>query len=194
MKTVGLFFGTFNPIHLGHLAIANFFSENKALQEVWLVVSPQSPFKQKQTLIENHHRLAMVKLAINGNPKLKVCTEEFNLPSPNYTIDSLQHLKKKYPNDQFTLILGQDNIVHFDRWKSYEQILDKFQIFIYPRSKSDEIPSKLLNHPNITYFDASLLEVSATEIRKGLKQNEVVAKWLPNGVDAYLKNNTLTDL
>lgn len=130
MKNIGLFFGSFNPIHKGHLAVANFFTQNSNLTEVWLVISPQSPFKEKSSLMENHHRLAMVELAIEGNPKLKACSEEFDLPKPNFTIDSLNHLKKKYPENQFTLLMGQDNVAMFDRWKEHSQILDKFQIFV----------------------------------------------------------------
>ena len=130
MKNIGLFFGSFNPIHLGHLAVAEFFAQNTSSDEVWLVVSPQSPFKEKNILMENHHRLAMVQLAIEDKSNLKACAEEFDLPSPNYTINTLNHLKKKYPEHQFTLLMGQDNMAYFDRWKEHDQILDQFHLFV----------------------------------------------------------------
>ncbi|MGA0374617.1 MAG: nicotinate (nicotinamide) nucleotide adenylyltransferase [Flavobacteriaceae bacterium] len=191
MKNIGLFFGSFNPIHSGHLAIAEFFAQNPNLEEVWLVVSPQSPFKEKNTLMENHHRLAMVQLAIEDKSNLKACAEEFDLPSPNYTINTLDHLKKKYPQYQFTLLLGHDNIMHFDRWKAYRQILEQFQLYVYPRTQSDKIPASLLNHSNIVYFEASLLNVSATEIRNELKNKKLLADLLPQKIQEYLRKFNL---
>ena len=187
MKRIGLFFGSFNPVHLGHLAIADFFAENSELEEIWLVISPQSPFKEKEFLMKNEHRLAMVKMAIEGKPKLKVCAEEFNLPSPNYTIDSLLHLKKKYREYQYSLILGQDNIAHFDQWKSYQQILEQFEIFVYPRSQSDTIPAALSNHPKIIYFRASLMEVSATAIRNAIKNKKSLTNLIPPRIQDYIR-------
>ena len=137
--------------------------------------------------MENHHRLAMVELAIEGNPKLKACSEEFDLPKPNFTIDSLNHLKKKYPENQFTLLMGQDNVAMFDRWKEHNQILDQFQIFVYPRSQSDEIPTKLLKHPKIHYFNADLVEVSATEIRNVIKNKKPFTNLIPVKVAEYFE-------
>ena len=191
MKNIGLFFGSFNPIHLGHLAVAEFFAQNTSLDEVWLVVSPQSPFKEKNTLMENHHRLAMVQLAIEDKSNLKACAEEFDLPSPNYTINTLNHLKKKYPEHQFTLLMGQDNMAYFDRWKEHDQILDQFHLFVYPRSQSDKIPSRLLKHPKINYFNASLLEVSATEIRNAIKNKKSLTNLIPPKIGDYLQKFNL---
>ena len=188
MKNIGLFFGSFSPIHLGHLAVAHFFTENTDLEQVWIVISPQSPFKEKKELIENHHRLAMVELAIKDNPKLKACDEEFYLPTPNYTMDTLLHLKKKFPENQFTLLLGEDNIAHFDQWKDYEHILDECSINVYPRSPSTMVKPHLLNHPKIKFFEASLLEISSTEIRNALLKGKSITEWLPPGVDLYLKS------
>ena len=191
MKNIGLLFGSFNPVHLGHLAVAEFFAQNTSLDEVWLVVSPQSPFKEKNTLMENHHRLAMAELAIEGSVKLKACGEEFDLPSPNYTINTLNHLKKKYPEHQFTLLLGQDNMAYFDRWKEHDQILDQFHLFVYPRSQSDKIPSRLLKHPKINYFKTSLLEVSATEIRNAIKNKKSLTNLIPPKIEDYLQKFNL---
>ena len=136
--------------------------------------------------MENHHRLTMVELAIEDNPKLKACSEEFNLPMPNFTEDTLQHLKKKYSKNKFTLLLGQDNIAHFDQWKAHDQILDQFQLFVYPRSQSDKIPTKLLNHPKIHFFDGLLMEVSATEIRSAVKNKKPLTHLIPSQIENYL--------
>ncbi len=191
MKNVGLFFGSFNPIHLGHLAVAEFFAQKKSFDEVWLVVSPQSPFKEKNDLMENHHRLAMAELAIEGNSKLKACAEEFDLPTPNYTINSLNHLKNKYPEHQFTLLMGQDNMAHFSQWKDHRQILDQFQLYVYPRTHSDKTPATLLNHSNVFYFDASLLNVSATEIRDAVKNKKSLTNLIPTKIEDYLQKFNL---
>lgn len=187
MKNIGLFFGSFNPIHLGHLAIADFFVENSGLEEIWLVISPQSPFKEKNSLMENKHRLAMVEMAIVGKPKLKACSEEFDLSTPNYTVDTLGHLKKKYPKNQFTLLMGQDNMAQFERWKEHNQILDQFHLFIYPRSQSGKIPTRILKHPKIHYFEASLMEVSATEIRNAIKNKKPLTNLIPPQIEEYLE-------
>ena len=186
MKNIGLFFGSFNPIHSGHLAVAEFFAQNTNLEEVWLVVSPQSPFKEKNTLMENHHRLSMIQLAIEDKSNLKACAEEFDLPSPNYTINTLDHLKKKYPEYQYTLLLGQDNIAGLDKWKDHHKIIEQFQIYVYPRTQPDKIPVTLLNHSNIIYFEASLIDISATEIRNALKNKKLLADLLPQKIQDYL--------
>ena len=186
MKNIGLFFGSFNPIHSGHLAVAEFFAQNTNLEEVWFVVSPQSPFKEKNTLMENHHRLAMVQLAIEDKSNLKACAEEFDLPSPNYTINTLDHLKKKYPECQYTLLLGQDNIAGLDKWKDHHKIIEQFKLYVYPRTQSDKIPSSLLNHSNIFYFEASLIDISATEIRNAIKNKKLLTDLLPQKIQDYL--------
>ncbi len=186
MKNIGLFFGSFNPIHSGHLAVAEFFAQNTNLEEVWLVVSPQSPFKEKNTLMENHHRLSMIQLAIEDKSNLKACAEEFDLPSPNYTIDTLDHLKKKYPEYQYTLVLGEDNIAGLDKWRDHHKIIEQFQLYVYPRTQHDKIPVTLLNHSNIIYFEASLIDISATEIRNALKNKKLLADLLPQKIQDYL--------
>tara|TARA_B100001250_G_scaffold398760_1_gene407382 strand:- start:1718 stop:2299 length:582 start_codon:yes stop_codon:yes gene_type:complete len=187
MKNVGLFFGSFNPIHSGHLAVAEFFTQNTSIDEVWLVVSLQSPFKKKNELMEMRHRMAMVELAIEGKSKLKACAEEFDLPTPNYTIETLLHLKNKYPENQFALLMGQDNLAHFNQWKDHNRILDQFQLFVYPRSKSDKISPRLLKHPKINYFEASLMEVSASEIRNAIKNKKSFTNLIPTKIHDYLQ-------
>ena len=191
MKNIGLFFGSFNPIHSGHLAVAEFFAQNTKLGRSVVGGQSSKSIQGKNTLMENHHRLAMVQLAIDNKSNLRACAEEFDLPSPNYTIDTLDHLKKKYPQYQFTLLLGQDNIMHFDRWKAYRQILEQFQLYVYPRTQSDKIPASLLNHSNIVYFEASLLNVSATEIRNALKNKKLLDDLLPQKIQDYLRKFNL---
>ncbi len=191
MKNVGLFFGSFNPMHFGHLAVAEFFSKQSDLEEVWMIISPQSPFKKVAELMENHHRLAIVELAIENNPKLKACIEEFDLPKPNYTVDTLKHIKIKYPDHQFTLILGEDNVSYFDRWKDYQKILDNFQIYVYPRSQSEQIPPELLNHPKIKFFEASPFQVSGTKIREAIKNKKSLTDLIPASVESYIQKNNL---
>lgn len=192
MQKIGLFFGSFNPIHNGHLAIANFFAQQSLLDEVWLVITPQNPFKSNGELTENHHRLAMVKLAIEGSKLLKACTAEFDLPTPSYTINTLKHLNDRHPKNDFSLILGQDNLVSFDRWKEYRKILDHYKIYVYPRSQSEDIPKSLSDHPNILFFEASLLEVSSSSLRKTLwKSHKSINAFVPPIVQDYIRKFNL---
>jgi len=132
-KQIGLFFGSFNPIHIGHLILANHLAEHSALHEVWLVVTPQNPFKEKQSLLDIHLRLEMAELAVDDYPKLRTCNIEFHLPQPNYTVNTLAHLGEKYPDVDFALIMGEDNLKSFHKWKNYEHILANYQLYIYPR-------------------------------------------------------------
>ena len=188
MKTVGLFFGTFNPIHNGHLAVAKYFAEKTEIEEIWLVVSPQSPFKKKGETSENHHRLEMVRLAVEGFPKLKACDVEFNLPTPGYTVDTLNQLKNKFPEHNFILILGEDNIAKFNQWKAYKDILKNHSVYVYPRESSDEIPDELIKNQKVRFFDAPRMEISSTEIRKMIKKGEKKIEFLPSKIQAYIKN------
>jgi nicotinate-nucleotide adenylyltransferase len=144
---IGLFFGSFNPIHIGHLIIANIMAENSDLQAVWFVVSPQNPFKKSKTLLHEFDRLDMVEMAITDNPKLKAIDIEFHLPRPSYTIDTLTVIQEKYPQHIFSLIIGEDNLGQFSKWKNYQQILEYFGLYVYPRPGA--IKSELLKHPNV---------------------------------------------
>ncbi|MDC6366301.1 MULTISPECIES: nicotinate (nicotinamide) nucleotide adenylyltransferase [Flavobacteriaceae] len=187
MKKVGLFFGTFNPIHIGHLAIANHMVEFSDLEEVWFVITPQSPFKTKLSLLDNHHRYQMVYEAIQEYPKLKPSKIEFDLPQPNYTINTLAHLDETYgKGHQFCLIMGEDNLKSFNKWKNYETILDHYSIYIYPRISEGEIEHKLQNHPKITKVDAPIMEISSTFIRKAHKEGKNMRPLLPDAVWKYM--------
>ena len=138
MKKIGLYFGTFNPIHVGHLIISNYMTGYTNLDEVWLVVSPLNPLKKKESLLKDYHRLNLVRIAIEDNPNLKACDEEFNLPKPSYTIYTLTHLKEKFPNYDFNLIMGEDNLRSFKKWKNHEEILKSHYLYVYPRILTEQ--------------------------------------------------------
>jgi nicotinate-nucleotide adenylyltransferase len=167
---IGLFFGSFNPIHIGHLALANYFAEYANLNEVWLVVSPQNPLKEKSQLLNQHNRLHLVNLAIQQHTKLSSSSIEFNLPQPNYTVNTLAHLKEKFPNYKFSLIIGEDNLESFGKWRNHEYILENYQLLVYPRPGSKK--GDFHHHPNVKIMDAPLIEISSTFIRKGIKEGK----------------------
>lgn len=181
---VGLFFGSFNPIHVGHLIIANTMVENTDLHEVWFVVSPQNPFKKKNALLHEFDRFDMVEMAIADNYKLRVTDIEFNLPQPSYTIDTLTYIQEKYPQYQFSLIMGSDNLVHLNKWKNYEQILQYYPILVYPRPNTQS--SDLVQHPTVKFVPAPLLDISATFIRDLVQKNKSIKYLVPEVVEAYI--------
>ena len=191
MKKVGLFFGTFNPIHNGHLKVANYFLEKDDLEEVWLVVSPQSPFKEKENLIENRQRIEMVNIASEDFPKIKVCDDEIRLPKPSYTFFTLSHLKNKFPDFNFILILGHDIIGYFNQWKNYKDILKDYKVYVYPRGKSTATPKELKKHRNIHLFNAPKIEISSTAVRKMILNGEVSLSEIPKKVKDYITINKL---
>lgn len=185
-KNIGLYFGTFNPIHIGHLAIANHMAEFSDLDEIWLVVTPHNPFKKKSTLLDNHHRLEMVRLATENYPKLKPSTVEFDLPQPNYTVNTLAVLEEKYPDYTFNLIMGEDNLKSLHKWKNYEVILDRYGIFVYPRISEGVIEHQFKDHPKITTVKAPIMEISSTFIRRSIAQAKNIRPLLPDSVWTYV--------
>jgi nicotinate-nucleotide adenylyltransferase len=184
MKT-GLFFGSFNPIHIGHLIIANHLVEYSDLDEVWFVVTPHSPFKEKKSLLADIHRYRMVLEATEDYPKLKPSKIEWGLPQPNYTVNTLAYLDEKYPDHQFSLIMGEDNLRGFHKWKNYEVILENHHIYVYPRV-SDQKGLELRNHPKIHTVDAPIVEISSTFIRKAIPKGKNIRPLLPEKVWKYL--------
>jgi len=183
---VGLFFGTFNPIHVGHMIIANYMAEFSELDEIWLVITPMSPFKQKATMLSNHHRLAIANVAVEDYAKLKTSSIEFKLPQPNYTINTLVNLEEKYPAINFNLIMGEDNLQSFHKWKNYETILSNYHIYVYPRIKSKPIKEEFKNHSNIHFIPAPIVQISSTFIRKSIHEHKDISTMLPLKVWNYI--------
>jgi nicotinate-nucleotide adenylyltransferase len=184
-KKTGLFFGSFNPIHTGHLIIANHIVEHTDLDEVWFVISPHSPFKKKSTLLADHHRYALVNYAVEDNPNLWASNIEFGLPQPSYTAHTLTFLEEKYPMKEFALIMGEDNIINIDKWKNYEFIIDNFPIYVYPRPGIKK--SKFLSLPNVhTIEDVPLMDISSSFIRRSIKNGKDVRYLLAQRVYDYV--------
>tara|TARA_R110002073_G_scaffold279026_1_gene443089 strand:+ start:368429 stop:369016 length:588 start_codon:yes stop_codon:yes gene_type:complete len=187
MKKIGLYFGTFNPIHVGHLAIANHMVEFSDLDEVWLVVTPHNPFKKKATLLADNHRLQLVERATEDYSKLKPSNIEFNLPQPNYTVHTLVHISEKYPDYSFCLIMGADNLASFHKWKNYETILENHHIYVYPRIHKDSVAeTKFDTHPKIHKVAAPIMELSSTFIRKAIAEQKNIRPLVPHKVWQYI--------
>ena len=187
---VGLFFGSFNPIHIGHLVIANHIVEYSDLDQVWFVVTPHSPFKKKSSLLDNYQRLEMVYRTTKDYTKLNPCDIEFNLPQPNYTINTLVHLQEKYPQHEFALIMGEDNLKSFHKWKNHELILENHHLYVYPRVsenlESYRDKTQFDGHKKIHVINAPIMEISSTFIRKAIKEGKNVQPMLPQHVWEYL--------
>lgn len=189
-KKTGLFFGSFNPVHVGHMIIANFMATQTDLDQVWLVVSPQNPLKNKSSLARDYDRLHLVRLAIGDNPLLRASDFEFNLPKPSYTIDTLTHLREKYPDRQFVPIMGGDNLATIHKWKNYEILLRDYEIYVYRRPGA--VPDEYLNdHPNIRLFDAPTMNISSTYIRHCIRAGKSVQYLLTEPVYEYLLSSNL---
>jgi len=186
MKKIGLYFGTFNPLHVGHVTIANYMAEFSDLDEVWLVVTPHNPHKKKKTLLDDHHRLSMVKIAVENFSKLKASNIEFDLPQPNYTVNTLAHLEEKYPKLAFSLIMGEDNLKSFHKWKNYEVILERFSIYVYPRISEGKVEHQFIGHPKIKKVQAPIMELSSTFIRKSIHDQKDIRPMLPDAVWKYI--------
>ncbi|RZT93451.1 nicotinate-nucleotide adenylyltransferase [Ancylomarina subtilis] len=182
---IGLFFGSFNPIHIGHLAIANFMAEYTDLEEIWFIVSPHNPLKNKASLLNDYHRLELVKLSIEAYPQFKASNIEFGLPQPSFTIDTLSYLKEKHSNHQFSLIVGSDNLNSFTKWKNYELLLQNHELYVYPRPgfKDEDV-----NLPGIIHIvPAPLMEVSSSFIRQAIKEKKEIPFFLPAPAYQYIK-------
>jgi nicotinate-nucleotide adenylyltransferase len=183
---IGLYFGTFNPIHIGHLVIANHMAEYSDLDQIWFVVTPQSPFKVKSSLLDNQQRLEMVYRATKDYPKLRPSDIEFGLPQPNYTINTLVYLQEKFPEHQFALIMGEDNLKGFHKWKNYELILEVYDIYVYPRISEGQIETQFNKHKKVHFVNAPIMELSSTFIRNSIKKGKNIRPMLPEHVWEYL--------
>ncbi len=184
-QKIGLFFGSFNPIHIGHMIIANIMAENTDLNKVWFVVSPQNPFKPSKGLLHEFDRYDLVKAAIADHYKLEASDVEFNLPKPSYTIHTLAYLTEKFPTHEFIVIIGEDNLEHFAKWKNHDQILNQFGLYVYPRPQVTN--SELKRHPNVKFIDAPLLDISATYIRNCIKNNKSIRYLVPEPVEELIR-------
>lgn len=190
MKT-GLYFGTFNPIHVGHMIIANHMAEFSGLDQIWMVVTPHNPLKKKDTLLSDLQRLQLVRLATENYPKIKPSDIEFKLPQPNYTVNTLAHLQDKHPKHEFSLIMGEDNLRSFHKWKNYEVILSNHDIYVYPRIADEAENLEFKNHPKVHLIDAPVVEISSTFIRECIKTKKNVRPLLPSEVWEFIDYNNL---
>ena len=181
---VGLFFGSFNPIHIGHLAIANYMVEFTDLDEFWFVITPHNPLKKKISLLDSHHRYDMVVKAINGENRFQISDIEFRLPQPSFTIDTLTYLQERFPDNLFVLIMGSDNLESIHKWKNYEQILENHEIYVYPRLKKEG--SILYNEKNVRLVPAPIMEISSSFIRSAIKNKKDIKFYLPSEVYQYI--------
>lgn len=186
---IGLYFGTFNPIHVGHMIIANHMAEFSDLEQIWMVVTPHNPLKQKSTLLDDHHRMQLVQLATEDFPKIKPSDIEFKLAQPNYTVNTLAHLYDKFPQHEFSLIMGEDNLKSLHKWKNYDVILQNHEIYVYPRVSSEAENPEFKGHPKIHLIDAPVVEISSTFIRHGIKNKKNIRPLLPEKVWLYIDHN-----
>jgi nicotinate-nucleotide adenylyltransferase len=187
-RHIGLLFGSFNPVHVGHLVLANYMRETQNLHEVWMVVSPQNPFKESNTLIDGENRLKMVEIALHSQPGYKACGIELNLPRPSYTINTLSELQKTHPHHRFSIIIGSDNLSTLHRWKDIDKIQETHQFIVYPRPG---YPAPLALPANIILTEAPQIDISSTYIRSQLKQGKDMSFFLPVGVSAYISQHHL---
>ena len=183
-KSIALFFGSFNPIHVGHLIIAETMQQQEGIDEVWFVVSPQNPLKERSTLLADHHRMQMVRRAIEDNYRLRACDIEMHLPVPSYTVVTLAALGEKYPDREFCLIMGSDNLESLHRWRNYEYILENYKILVYPRPGSERCARR--EHPNVTMVDVPMIDISSSYIREQIAAGKDVRYLLTEPVYKYL--------
>lgn len=188
-RQVGLFFGSFNPVHTGHMILANYMATRTGLDEVWMVVSPQNPFKQQKSLARDHDRFHLVELAIGDTRRLRASRVEFDMPRPSYTIDTLAVLREKYPDNEFSLIMGSDNLVSLPKWKNYELILRDFSIRVYPRPGHPG--GDLTDHPSVSIHDAPLMQLSATYVRNAVRSGESIRYLVPAAVEEEILKSGL---
>lgn len=184
MRKIGLFFGSFNPVHIGHLVIAHEVLQNSNLDEVWFVVSPQNPLKERKTLLDDYQRLEMVRRAITDDYQMRACDAEFHLPKPSYTVLTLAHLGEQYRDKEFCLIMGSDNLATFERWRNWEYILQHYHIYCYPRPGSENC--KFSDHPHVTMVQVPTMDLSSTYIRSQIRAGKDVRYLVPEPVYQYL--------
>ena len=184
---IGLFFGSFNPVHHGHLIICNYIRQNTDLEQVWLVVSPHNPLKEHSSLLNDYHRLALVQLATENEPNLKAVDIEFHLPRPSYTINTLIYLQEKYPKVEFALVMGSDSYTNLPKWKNFETLISNWEIYVYNRATAT--PPQAFPKSKTHFLKAPLLELSATHIRKSIKEGKSIRYLVPEVVKEEIERN-----
>lgn len=191
MPKTGLYFGSFNPIHIGHIAIAGYMAEFAGINNVWFVVSPHNPLKKKETLLADHQRLHMVRLAIGDNDRMKASDIEFKLPAPSFTIDTLAYLSDKYPQNEFCMIMGEDNLYTLHKWKNVDQLINKYSFYIYPRHDTEkpDDPSlnEIMSRADIHFINAPRIDISSTFIRNGIRSGKNMSYFVPQAAWNYIK-------
>lgn len=185
---IGLFFGSFNPIHKGHTGLAKYILEHTELEEIWLVISPNNPLKAPGSLLDEHIRLELAEMALADEPHIRACDREFSLPKPNYTAHTLRALSEEYPQNKFTLIIGSDNMAIFDRWREWEYIMENYSILVYPRVGNDMVELHA-RFPKMKIIEAPLFQISATEIRHKICSKADIHEWLHPSVEQFLQKN-----
>lgn len=186
MTITGLFFGSFNPVHIGHMAIANYMLEFTRIDELWFVVSPQNPLKKKETLLDDYHRLELTRLAVGKDDRFSVSNIEFGLPQPSYTIDTLTYLKEKQPYREFWIIMGADGLRNFNKWKNADVLAENYPRLVYPRPGVSK--EEILNHKNVTLVDAPLMEISSSFIRRAIRNEKDMKYFLPEKTYKYIRD------
>jgi len=187
---IGLFFGSFNPIHLGHTRLATYLLEHTDLEEIWLVVSPNNPLKAPGSLLDEHIRYELAEMAVRELPGIRVCDREFRMEKPNYTVNTLRAMSAEHPEDEFTLIMGSDNMALFDCWREHDYILGHYPILVYPR-KGDDIEQLKALYPEMQIVEAPLLPISATAIREKIRRKSDIREWVHPDVEKFLQKNAL---
>lgn len=185
-KKIGLYFGTFNPIHIGHLIIANHLVEHSDLDEIWMLVTPHNPFKKKKSLLDDHQRLEMVYLATKDYDKIIPSDFEFKLAQPNYTINTLAQISEKYPSHSFCIIMGEDNLKSFHKWKNYAAILEDYSVYVYPRISEGVANTAFSQHPKIQKVNAPIIEISSTMVRNLIQEGKVFRPLVSSEVWQYI--------
>jgi len=191
LKKIAVYFGSFNPFHNGHLAIVRFFAQQKVADELWLMVSPHNPLKNLSELAPEQDRLVMAQLAVANIPEVKVCDIEFTLPKPSYTIDTMRHLQQSFPDVEWLIILGEDSMVSFPRWKKYEELLSDFEILLFPREGERASLHLTNNQKSVRLFPAPLIPISSTEVRKRIAEHLPYEDLIQPQVASYIRSKAL---